>query len=319
MRLASLDSYEMVGTALEFTEGRSYQRKCYGSYADDMPESDFRFRIAFVQHDGDFKMHSHEYSELVLVLGGRGIHLTEIEEYELETGDVFVISGDKKHGFRDAQGLNLCNIMFDPDQFLAGKSELEEMMGYHALFDLQPRTRSVDRFRERLHLSPENLAYATNLITNLKFEYANKEEGRRLVITSAFHLLVAFVCRLYGREKEDMVSPLTQMAKVASHIQKNYREPIRIEELAGIANLSVSQLQRKFKRIYDSTPIQYINKLRIHEACEMLKDANNSITQIAFHCGFGSSSFFSTQFRHAQGESPSAYRARVLKLKIQFI
>ncbi len=189
------------------------------------------------------------------------------------------------------------------------------MMGYQALFELQPRTRSVDRFKERLHLSPENLAYATNLITNLKVEYGMQEEGRKLVITSAFHLLVAFVCRLYGREKKDTVVALTQMANVASHIQRNYREPIRIEELALIANLSVSQLQRKFRKIYETTPIQFINKLRIHEACEMLKDANNSMTEIAYHCGFGSSSFFSTQFRQAQGESPSAYRSRYAGLE----
>ncbi|MBN13276.1 MAG: hypothetical protein CMI17_09835 [Opitutaceae bacterium] len=101
------------------------------------------------------------------------------------------------------------------------------------------------------------------------------------------------------------------MAGVASHIQKSYHETIRIEDLAGIANLSVSQLQRKFKKIYNVTPVQYINKLRIHEACEMLKNTNLSVTQIAYECGFGSSSFFATQFRHAIGESPSAYRSRI--------
>ena len=97
---------------------------------------------------------------------------------------------------------------------------------------------------------------------------------------------------------------------VASHIQKNYQETIRIEDLARIANLSVSQLQRKFKKIYNETPVQYINNLRIHEACEMLKNTNLSITQIAYDCGFGSSSFFATQFRQARGESPSDYRRK---------
>ena len=310
MHSDSLNFNEVVGTALEFAEGRQHERKCYGSYAEDIPEQDFRFRIAFVEHDGGFKMHAHEYSELVFVLGGRATHVTEIEEHELENGDVFVISGDRKHGFKHAQGLSLCNIMFDPEQFLCGRKELEEMMGYQALFELQPRTRSVDRFQERMHLSPKDLAHATNLITNLKVEYGNQIEGRRLVITSGFHLLVTFVCRLYGREKKDTILPLTQIAKVASHIQKNYREALRVEDLAGIANLSVSHLQRKFRKIYETTPISYINKLRIHEACEMLKDGSNSMTHIAYHCGFGSSSFFSRQFRQALGESPSSYRNR---------
>jgi mannose-6-phosphate isomerase-like protein (cupin superfamily) len=146
MPLATLGSHQMVGTALEFVDGRLHEQKCYGTFEEDMPEIDFRFRILFVKHDGEFKMHSHEYSELVFVLGGRATHMTEIEEYELETGDVFVINGNKKHGFKNCQGLNLCNIMFDSEQFLSGKQELEEMMGYQALFDLQPRTRRVDHF-----------------------------------------------------------------------------------------------------------------------------------------------------------------------------
>jgi AraC-like DNA-binding protein len=143
--------------------------------------------------------------------------------------------------------------MFDPEQFLSGKQELEEMMGYQALFDLQPRTRRVDHFLERLHLSPENLSYATNLITHLQEEYHRKTEGRRLVITSAFNLLITFICRIYGSEKEDTVSPLTQMAKVMSHIQKHFRERIQMDELAIIASLSISQLQRKFKQTYNAT------------------------------------------------------------------
>lgn len=56
--------------------------------------------------------------------------------------------------------------------------------------------------------------------------------------------------------------------------------------------------------------MHFINKLRIHEACELLKNTNLSVTQIAFDCGFGSSSFFSTQFRQALGKSPSDYRRK---------
>ena len=300
----------MVGTAQEFVDGNLQEQKCYGTFREDMPEDDFRFRILFVKHNGDFKMHSHEYSELVVVMDGRATHRNEIGEYELETGDVFVITGNKQHGFKNCQELRLCNIMFDPDQFLTGRKDVEEMMGYQALFDLQPRTLGTGQFHERLHLSPDNLAYASDLISQLGIEYSRNSEGRRLVISSAFNLLVAFLCRLYSRNVENTVSPLTQMANVAAHIRKNFRSEIRLEELAQVANLSVSQLQRKFKKIYTTTPVQYINKLRIHEACEMLKNPNHSITHIAFRCGFGSSSFFSTQFRLHLNESPSSYRQR---------
>ncbi|MEM9160192.1 MAG: AraC family transcriptional regulator [Verrucomicrobiota bacterium] len=310
LQLSPYPSDKVIGTALEFVEGITHEQKCYGTFEEDMPDPSFRFRVALVQHDGDFKMHSHEYSELVIVLGGRATHATEVEEYELETGDVFVIGSGRRHGFLGAQGLKLCNLMFDPAQFLKGRKPLEEMMGYHALFDLQPRDVSQGRFRERLHLSMDDLSYARNIVSNLKLEYSGGEAGRELMIRSSFDLLVTFLCRVYGRKKADTVTPLTAMAKVVSYIRNHYRDPIRIEDLARVAHLSVSQLQRRFRKAYDTSPVQYINNLRLHEACELLKTSDYSVTHIAHDCGFGSSSFFSTQFRQSLGESPSAYRMR---------
>lgn len=315
MPTAAEASDQIIGAAHQFIDGRLHEQKYYGTFEEDMPEKDFRFRILFVQHNGDFKMHAHEYSELVFVFGGRATHVTEIENYKLEAGDVFVISGNRRHGFRNAQNLDLCNIMFDPFQFLTGKAELEEMMGFHALFDLQPRTKSRDGFQERLHLNPEQMAEASDILSRIRMEHAQQNEGRHLVIASSFNLLVTFICRLYCSEKKNTQSPLTQMAKVVSHIQKHFRETIRMEELSSIANLSISQLHRKFKKTYDTSPVQYINKLRIHEACELLKNKDLSITDIAYHCGFASSSFFSTQFRNHLGENPTSYRSRFSSVK----
>jgi AraC-like DNA-binding protein len=102
------------------------------------------------------------------------------------------------------------------------------------------------------------------------------------------------------------------MTNVVSHIQKHFREPLAVDELASIAHLSASQFQRNFKRIYNTTPIHFINQVRIHEACEMLEDPNRDITEIAFETGFCSSSFFATQFKRYMGESPSQFRRKKL-------
>lgn len=302
----------LIGVALEFSAGKIKEQRCYGTFDEDMPNPAFRFNILFVKHSGAFKMHAHEYSELVIVLGGRGTHLTDIENHLLEEGDVFVISGNTRHGFRDAQNLQLCNIQFDPNQFLRGQRTLDRMMGYHALFDLAPRSQAAAHLGERLHLSTTEMVYVTSLLASLKTEFQGREEGWDIVMKSTFLLLVAYLSRLYARHKKDQGTPLVRMANVISHIQKHFRESLRIEELARIAHLSTSQFQRTFKRIYNTTPQKFIRQVRLHEACEMLKDPNRDITNIAFDNGFSSSSFFATQFKQHMGESPSQYRRRKL-------
>jgi AraC-like DNA-binding protein/mannose-6-phosphate isomerase-like protein (cupin superfamily) len=303
---------ELIGIAWEIDSGKLKEQRCFGTFREDMPDPSFRLNILFVKHDGSFKMHSHEYCELVIVLGGQGNHLTDSENYPLEEGDVFIITGNTRHGFQDARGLKLCNIQYDPQQFLRGQRSLDRMMGYHALFDLEPRANQPDHFNERLHLSTDELVYVTGLLGTLKTESDERNEGREVVLKSTFLLLVTYLSRLYGRQKRDQGTPLVRMANVIAHIQRHFREPLRIDDLARIANLSPSQFQRTFKRTYNTTPQKFLQRVRLHEACEMLKDPNRDITNIAYETGFSSSSFFATQFKLHIGESPSQFRRKKL-------
>jgi AraC-like DNA-binding protein/mannose-6-phosphate isomerase-like protein (cupin superfamily) len=302
---------KMIGSAVELNGGCTKKKPCYGTYHGDIPDGSFRFNITVVRHEQSFPLHSHEYAELVIVLGGRATHLTNYGNHPLENGDVVVINRQTKHGFANAQGLKLCNIMYDPRQFLAGQGDLDKMMGYHALFDLQPRSRPAE-FKERLHLSTDELVYVTSLVSTLKAEFDSRNDGRQTTIRSIFLLLVTHLSRLYTRQKEHTGTPLVRMANVISHIQRHYRESLRLADLARLAHWSASQFRRNFKRIYNTSPVKFITQVRLHEACEMLKDPNRDITAVAMEAGFSSSSFFSTQFKSYLGESPSEYRRRKL-------
>jgi AraC-like DNA-binding protein/quercetin dioxygenase-like cupin family protein len=300
----------VIGSAWEIGGNGAARKARFGTYRGDIPDQSFRFNIVFVEHSAPFPMHSHEYSELVIVLGGRGLHLTDSESYPIEEGDTFVIPGHRRHGFGETQKLRLCNIMFDPRQFLAPHRDLRRMMGYHALFDLEPRTTPPDHSQPRLHLSAEEMIYVTNLLSTLKAEFDGRIDGRRTIIRSTFLLLVAYLSRAYERQKRDAGTPLVRMANVIAHIQKHFREALRVEDLARLAHWSCSQFQRAFKRTYRTTPLQFIQQVRIHEACELLKNPNLDITSVALQSGFPSSSVFSTRFKQFMGESPSQYRRK---------
>ena len=65
-----------------------------------------------------------------------------------------------------------------------------------------------------------------------------------------------------------------------------------------------------FKKLTGNTPLEFVNKTRIESACEMLKNENQSITEIALDCGFESLSYFIRRFKEQMGVSPNEYKKR---------
>lgn len=81
-----------------------------------------------------------------------------------------------------------------------------------------------------------------------------------------------------------------------------------MDELAQMANLSLSSFKREFKKNYDDSPANYIRNKRLEKAAELLKVSEERITDIAFDCGFNDLANFSTLFHEKFNCSPSAYR-----------
>ncbi|WP_149193948.1 AraC family transcriptional regulator [Luteimonas suaedae] len=101
-----------------------------------------------------------------------------------------------------------------------------------------------------------------------------------------------------------------RLQRAVEHMQANYNAPLRVQKLADIAEVSVAQLERLFKRVFQLTPQQLLTKLRIEEAMRLLHfDA--SIAEIGQACGFSDQSAFARQFKFTVGMPPRAYRALV--------
>lgn len=99
-----------------------------------------------------------------------------------------------------------------------------------------------------------------------------------------------------------------KLAAVDAHIRAHFSRPISLAELSAIAGLSVAQLERHCKRIFQLTPRQLIHKARLEEASRLLREEDLPITDIALRCGYTDHSAFSRQFRALTHLSPSQYR-----------
>jgi AraC-like DNA-binding protein len=94
-------------------------------------------------------------------------------------------------------------------------------------------------------------------------------------------------------------------------VKLNYHRTITVNDLANVAFLSVSAIERRFKKHLGITPKQFINKIRLENARRMLIETELPIEEIAFQCGFAAHSYFSRQFKIMFDLLPSQLRLQM--------
>ena len=101
---------------------------------------------------------------------------------------------------------------------------------------------------------------------------------------------------------------LIKVEAVKDLIEKNFTEPLYRNDLADSVDLSRDHLGRMFKQLTGEKISDYINRLRIEEACRRLKQNQHKIIDIAFDVGFKNLRTFNLCFSKITGISPSDYR-----------
>ena len=94
-------------------------------------------------------MHSHDYYEVNIVIAGKGAHYYAEHIFEVSEGDVFVIPPGIKHGYWSNGDLAVYHVIFHPSFFQKYETDLIELPGFFALFDVAPQIRKnagISRF-----------------------------------------------------------------------------------------------------------------------------------------------------------------------------
>ncbi len=102
------------------------------------------------------------------------------------------------------------------------------------------------------------------------------------------------------------VAPLSsrQLARITEHIVNNLSDPLTIDRLATVANMSPFHFARCFKQTAGMTPHQFVTRERVVRARELLGSTRQPIREIAISLGFASQSHFTDVYRRITGSTP---------------
>jgi len=255
-----------------------------------------------------YPSHIHDYVEIVIVLKGSALHLIDDKKYEITAGDVMLLQGMTSHGFEEASGdFRIANLMYLPDELSFPFHLLQKMPGYQALFVLEPARRIEGEFKSRLRLNAVSLKDLVSKIDQLKEEVELQRTGYESMIQARLLELIVNLSRAYTESETADTGRILCMGEAIAWMEEHYTKPISLPQLAKRAMLSERHFLRLFQKIFASSPIEHILRLRIRHASSLLMKGELSISEVAFASGFKDSNYFSRQFKKIKGVSPKQY------------
>ena len=126
-----------------------------------------------------------------------------------------------------------------------------------------------------------------------------------LLMDTLLRELLIRISRTFRADKA--ISP--KLHRMLQFVRAHYAEPITLLRLADAVHLSPSYLSAVFSAQVGCAFVPYLTRLRIEKAQQRLIATDDSVTEIALDCGFGSFSSFSRAFRRFTGRSAGEFRA----------
>ena len=113
---------------------------------------------------------------------------------------------------------------------------------------------------------------------------------------------------------ERTTTPFLELQAPIDYINQHFASKLSVAALASACNISVSALERRFKKYLKKTPHQYLNEVRLDKARQMLLETDKPISSIALETGFADHSHFTRSFNRSFGITPR--RARNEKVSV---
>lgn len=141
--------------------------------------------------------------------------------------------------------------------------------------------------------------------------HESREQGHDMAELQMKMAILSFLMLLINPNSSPSASP--EIIKSLDFIKDHLCEPLPVEQLAQIAQLSRNAFSTRFRQELGCTPADYVAHAKITHAQQLLSHSPLSITEIAHQLSFSSSQHFATQFKRYTHDTPKAYRQKTAK------
>ncbi|MDG5787208.1 AraC family transcriptional regulator [Evansella sp. AB-P1] len=281
----------------------------------------FPFYIMKKMHTKDDvpPLHSHEFIELVYVVGGKAEHMFEGQRYLITAGDVFIINPGERHSYniQENDEIEIINCLFSSsliNESWLSKLGISQSMDY---FYVHPFLDEKKRFHHRLNVSEDSEEIVSILEKMLK-EINHRQTSYSTLIKLQLVELLVLLSRLY-QEKHTDIPDSTEAFKnsqllvkrICGYLERHFDQKLTVENISKIFNISSRQLNRIFKQELNKSVIEVIQHIRIERAKKMLVCSNDKVITVAVKVGYDDPAFFSRLFTRYVGYPPGKFRRYV--------
>lgn len=259
----------------------------------------------------DYPWHYHPEHEIIFVEKSYGIRFMGSHIGNFDDGDLMFISSNLPHVWKNDNAfyqkkdnlfVDVYVIHFLEDALKEGFFDLPELSNIKKLFNLGKQGVLI---KGKDHASIAALVKATVTAQGLERLILFLQTLGAMARTTDYELLSApgYVNSMNSQDTE-------RINVITNFITANYGEDIRLEEVANLANLSVPSFCRYFKSQTHKTFSEFLNTVRILNACKALVSTDQTITKICYSSGYNNISHFNRQFKFNTGVTPKQYRKK---------
>lgn len=243
-------------------------------------------------------IHSHSFSELFFITGGKGHFLIRGEKCPVEKGHLLIVNPQVEHGEFSSEEHPLEYIVLGIEglQFTPSSVQQEGL----PLIHLAPAPDSVARCME-----------------TLLDEVRNPRPGQETICQNLLNIIILMILR-----QKDIRISITAFNNVSNecisikeYIDTHFKDPITLDILAQQTHQNKFYIAHTFKEAFGISPIKYLMERRVEESKYLLEETDLTVGQIGSIIGFSSSSHYSQAFRRSTNLSPNEYRKQFRKRK----
>ncbi|WP_238881840.1 AraC family transcriptional regulator [Clostridium sp. YIM B02551] len=283
----------------------------YG-YAKDKDQSrvvDIEYCI-FMENESIIPPHWHEQLLLMYIEKGT-LELTCGEQKVIANqGEIIIVNPYEIHSIENPNSVvEYYLLKLDISLLLGNQPDLRQIM-------------CMDQLLKNRILFKNKITNDNFLVESMKFiinEFLEKKQGYTLAIRGLSYQILTALLRRYAKTIPDQAEydmqyrRVRQIKPVITYIEEHYSEKITLDELSAVIHLSTIHFSRVFKTVTGFSPMEFLNRVRIQKAVQLLLKTDKSIVEIAMDTGFNDGNYFSRFFKKCRKETPSEFRNKYIR------